>query len=48
MDLIQYDFDVTSFGYAKGYMFIGDNKKEPTKYIDDKELSVKMKKYLKK
>ena len=26
-DLIQYDFDVTTFGYAKGYMLIGDNKK---------------------
>ena len=22
--LIQHDFDVTAFGYAKGYMFIGD------------------------
>jgi adenosylhomocysteine nucleosidase len=47
-DLIQYDFDVTAFGYAKGYMFIGDNKKEPTKYMADKDLTEKMKKILEK
>ena len=46
-DLIQYDFDVTAFGYAKGYMFIGD-KKEPTKYMADKDLTEKMKKILEK
>lgn len=46
-DLIQHDFDVTAFGYAKGYMFIGD-KKEPTKYVADKELSEKIKKVLEK
>ena len=40
--LIRHDFDVTAFGYAKGYMFIGDNKKEPTKYIADKELTDKV------
>ena len=47
-DLIQHDFDVTFLGYGKGYMFIGDNKKEPTKYAPDKELSEKIKKVLEK
>lgn len=46
-DLIQHDFDVTAFGYAKGYMFIGD-KKEPTKYVADKKLSEKMRNVLEK
>ena len=46
-DLIQHDFDVTAFGYAKGYMFIG-NKEEATKYVADKELSEKVKKILEK
>lgn len=35
--LVQHDFDVTGFGYAKGYMFSGD-KDKPTQYIADKEL----------
>ncbi len=30
-ELVQHDFDVTGFGYAKGYMFIGD-KDKPTLY----------------
>ena len=46
-DLIQHDFDVTAFGYAKGYMSIG-NKEEATKYVADKELSEKVKKILEK
>ena len=47
-DLIQHDFDVTAFGYAKGYMFIGANKKEATKYVADKELSKSVQKILEK
>ena len=47
-DLIQHDFDVTAFGYAKGYMCTGENNKEPTKYVADKELSEKIKKVLEK
>ena len=47
-DLIQHDFDVTFLGYAKGYMCTGENNKEPTKYIADKELSEKIKKVLEK
>lgn len=45
-DLIQHDFDVTFLGYAKGYMCTGENNKEPTKYLADKELSEKIKKVL--
>ena len=47
-DLIQHDFDVTFLGYAKGYMCTGDNNKEPTKYLADKELSEKIKNVLEK
>ena len=47
-DLIQHDFDVTFLGYAKGYMCTGENNKEPTKYLADKELSEKIKKVLEK
>ena len=47
-DLIQHDFDVTAFGYPKGYMCTGVNKEEATKYVADKELSEKVKKILKK
>lgn len=47
-DLVQHDFDVTFFGYAKGYMCTGENNKEPTKYVADKELSEKIKKVLEK
>lgn len=35
--LVQHDFDVSGFGYAKGYMFLGD-KDKPTEYIADKRL----------
>ena len=30
-ELVQHDFDVSGFGYAKGYMFLGD-KDKPTAY----------------
>lgn len=33
-ELVQHDFDVTGFGYAKGYMFSGD-KDKPTIYKSD-------------
>ena len=46
-DLIQHDFDVSVFGYAKGYLFIG-NKKEPTKFKSNDELSERMKDILEK
>lgn len=36
--LVQHDFDVSPFGYAKGYMFRGD-KDKPTVYNTDKELN---------
>lgn len=36
--LVQHDFDVSGFGYAKGYMFIGD-KDKATYYTADKELA---------
>ena len=35
--LVQHDFDVSGFGYAKGYMFLGD-KDKPTEYMADKRL----------
>ena len=47
-DLIQHDFDVTAFGYPKGYMCTGVNKEEATKYVADKELSESIKKILEK
>ena len=43
-DLIQHDFDVTAFGYPKGYMYTGVNEDEPTKYVADKNLSENVKK----
>lgn len=36
--LVQHDFDVSSLGYAKGYMCIGKEKDNPTKYYCDKNL----------
>ena len=36
--LVQHDFDVTFLGYAKGYMFLGEDRKSPTKYLCDKKL----------
>ena len=47
-DLIQHDFDVTAFGYPKGYMCTGVNKDEATKYVADKNLSENIKKILEK
>jgi adenosylhomocysteine nucleosidase len=47
-DLIQHDFDVTAFGYPKGYMCTGVNKDEATKYVADKNLSENVKKVLEK
>lgn len=41
--LLQHDFDVTPFGYAKGYMFYGDTD-TPTFYESDKKTAVKLKK----
>lgn len=36
--LVQYDFDVTALGYAKGYMCTGINKDKPTIYYSDENL----------
>ena len=36
--LVQYDFDVTALGYARGYMITGEEKDKPTKYYCDKQL----------
>lgn len=41
-ELVQHDFDVSGFGYAKGYMFSGD-KDKPTVYKCDSELLEKLK-----
>lgn len=41
-DLVQHDFDVTPFGYAKGYMFYGDSSK-PTLYETDKNVADNLK-----
>ena len=41
-ELVQHDFDVTGFGYAKGYMFSGDEDK-PTLYKCNAELVEKLK-----
>lgn len=41
-ELVQHDFDVSGFGYAKGYMFSGDTDK-PTVYKCDAELLEKLK-----
>ena len=42
-ELVQHDFDVSGFGYAKGYMFSGDTNKA-TAYRCDEELVDKLKK----
>lgn len=34
-ELVQYDFDTSALGYAKGYMCTGVNKDKPTKYFSD-------------
>ena len=36
-DAVQHDFDLSMFGYAKGYMKVGD-KDKPTRYPADREL----------
>ena len=46
-DLIQHDFDVSAFGYPKGYMCTGIDKDKPTTYIADSELSEKIKNAIK-
>ncbi len=42
-ELVQHDFDVSGFGYAKGYMFSG-NKDKATAYKCNEELVEKLKK----
>ncbi len=42
-ELVQHDFDVSGFGYAKGYMFSGDTDKA-TAYKCNEELVEKLKK----
>lgn len=37
-DLVQYDFDVSAIGYAKGYMCTGKNSDKPTLFSSDKKL----------
>lgn len=37
--LVQYDFDVTALGYAKGYMCTGVNPDKPTIFYADESLS---------
>lgn len=37
-DLVQYDFDASALGYAKGYMCTGHNSDKPTLYIADEFL----------
>ena len=36
--LVQYDFNVTALGYARGYMCTGVNKDKPTVYYSDENL----------
>ena len=35
---VQHDFNVTPFGYARGYMCTGDDKSRPTQYKADESL----------
>ena len=37
-ELVQYDFDTSALGYAKGYMCTGIKPKEPTVFYSDLEL----------
>lgn len=46
-DLVQYDFDVTALGYAKGYMCTGINKDKPTVFTSDEKLSKEFETYAK-
>ena len=42
--MVQYDFDLTAFNRAKGYMSTGDNPNKPTIYNSDKNLIEKFNK----
>jgi nucleoside phosphorylase len=48
IDLIQHVFDETASGYVKGYINIGENVNEPTRFAVDIELTEKMKKAFRK
>lgn len=37
--LLQHDFDVTAFGYAKGYLCTGENNQRPTVFSTDRKIS---------
>ncbi len=43
-ELIQYDFDASAIGYAKGYMCTGINPDKPTKFYSDNDLINKFEK----
>lgn len=40
--LVQYDFDVTAFGYAKGYLCTGIESDKPTYFNSDESLMAKI------
>lgn len=42
--LVQYDFDVTAFGYAKGYLCTGIESDKPTYFNSDENLMSKLEK----
>ncbi len=37
-DAVQHDFDVTAFGYVRGYMCTGEDNQKPTRYAADAHL----------
>ena len=37
--LVQHDFDISAFGYAKGYLATGINKDQPTLFLPDETVS---------
>lgn len=37
-ELVQYDFDTSALGYARGYMCTGVDKDKPTKYFSDEKI----------
>ena len=37
-DAVQHDFDVTAFGYVRGYMCTGEDNQKPTRYAADARL----------
>lgn len=43
-ELVQYDFDVSAIGYARGYMCTGVNPDKPTIFYSDKNLIEKFEK----